>query len=487
MRNEYNSSVKMNFIYNVGYQILVIILPLITTPYISRVFGPEKLGVYSYTHSVANYFMLFIMLGVANYGNRSVAKIREDRDKLSHTFWSIYLFQFLRGVAVLFIYIAFLIVTKSNYIVIGLIQGLYVLSGVLDISWFFFGLEKFKITVLRNAIIRILNLVLIFVLVRTPDDLWKYTLLMAAGTVVSQAYLWRYLLKFVDIKRVTISSLKEHIMPELILFIPVIAVSIYKIMDRVMLGYLSTMTEVGYYQNTEKIINMPMTIILALGTVMMPRMSNIAANGDDTKSKKYIELSMIFVVFMSCAFTFGFMAVAPVFSPVFFGGEFDACIKLLEWLSVTTIFISWANVIRTQYLIPNEMDKSFIISVSLGAVVNVIINSLLIPQYAAFGAVLGTIVAEAVVCICQTLMVWKYLDIKKYLLNGFPFLIIGYIMYLIVRYVGNVLGISAMSLIIEIIVGILVYTPLSVVYLYFCKKDVLLGLTKPIVNKLKKV
>jgi len=482
------SNLKLNFIYNVGYQILVIFLPLITTPYISRVLGPEKLGVYSYTHSVANYFLLFVMLGVANYGNRCIAQVREDKDKLSHTFWSIYKFQLLRSVAVLIAYIAYIVLFERDYLPIALLQSIYVFSGMLDISWFFFGMEQFKITILRNAIIRIANLCLIFVFVKNVNDLWKYTLIMTVGVVFSQGYLWYYLPRFVTRVRVEMRDLVPHIKPELILFVPVIAVSLYKIMDKVMLGMMSTMAQGGYYQNAEKIINIPLSIITALGTVMLPRMSNLASKGDSEQSKRYIENSMLFVMFMGSAFTFGLAGIAPVLAPVFFGKQYYACIELITYLSITILFISWANVIRTQYLIPNNMDRSYIISVSLGAVVNLIINLCLIPQFAAVGAVVGTIFAEGSVCICQTIMVRKRLPITKYLKTGIPFIIIGGLMCIVLRIIGNVLTLSVFTLVVEIVLGAIFYIVISFAYLFIIRHPVLkqiMEILQGIVAKLK--
>ena len=169
------NSIKENFIYNLIYQILLIILPLITTPYISRVLGSEGVGTYTYTYTVANYFMLAAMLGVKNYGNRSVAAIRDDKQSLSKTFWEIYGLQFLCSAIALGAYFFYVLLFEREYRVIALIQGIYVFSGLLDVSWLFFGTERFKTTVMRNIAIRLINLVCVFVFVRTRADLWKNT------------------------------------------------------------------------------------------------------------------------------------------------------------------------------------------------------------------------------------------------------------------------------------------------------------------------
>ena len=251
------TSLKKNFIYNVVYQMLLIILPLITAPYIARTLGAEGVGIYSYTYSVAQYFLLFAMLGISNHGNRSIAAVREDDCKLSRTFWSIYSIQAFMYVLAIIAYLIYLFAFNVDNKTIVAIQFIYVVSGALDISWYFFGTEQFKITVTRNMIIKIATVILMFIFVHNPGDLAKYTVIMAGGTFLSQAYLWTYIFRQVDVVKVNWIDIKKHIKEVIILFIPVIAYSIYKLMDKIMLGNMTTYMQVGYYENAGKIINIP--------------------------------------------------------------------------------------------------------------------------------------------------------------------------------------------------------------------------------------
>ena len=293
-----SNSVTKNFLYNVTYQLLLIILPLITTPYISRVLGSGGMGTYTYTYTIANYFMLAAMLGVKNYGNRSTAAVRDSRQLLSRTFWEIYGLQFLCSAVVLAFYLIYILAFVRENRIIALIQGIYVLSGLLDISWLFFGVEQFRITVTRNIVIRLINLACIFLLVKDRGDLWIYTLIMTLGIALSQGYLWLYIRRIVDWYRPKLRDLRRHVLPELILFVPIIAVSLYTMMDKVMLGAMSTMNQVGFYEGASKILNIPLGVITALGTVMLPRMSNLAAKRKVRESGKYIYNSMIFAMFL---------------------------------------------------------------------------------------------------------------------------------------------------------------------------------------------
>lgn len=458
-------SLQKNFLYNVLYQILLVILPLITAPYISRTLGATAVGVYSYTYSVAYYFLLIAMLGIGNHGNRSVAAVRDDREKLNKTFSSIYSLQVITfSIAILAYAIYLVLFVKDNRLIV-LLQLIYVTSGLFDIGWLFFGLEQFKLTVARNTLIKISTVVLMFVFVHKPSDLWKYTLIMSAGTLFSQAYLWLYVKKYVSFEKCSVKEITSNIKPVLILFIPVLAYSIYKVMDKIMLGNLSSYDQVGFYNNAEKIINIPMGIITALGTVMLPRMSNIVANGDKKRVDDYIRISAKLVTLLSSAIAFGLMGVSSVLAPVFFGDEFIACGEIIRLLSVTVFFIAWANVIRTQYLIPNKRDSIYLTSTMVGAILNLIINWMLIPKYQANGAAFGTIVAEFSVMLVQMVAVKNELPMRKYIMSYSPILIIGLIMAVLVDRIGIKLGVSVSTLAIQILAGGFFFCIATIAYL----------------------
>lgn len=458
-------SLQKNFLYNVLYQILLVILPLITAPYISRTLGATAVGVYSYTYSVAYYFLLIAMLGIGNHGNRSVAAVRDDREKLNKTFSSIYSLQVMTFSIAILAYAFYLVLFVKDNRLIVLLQLIYVTSGLFDIGWLFFGLEQFKLTVARNTLIKISTVVLMFVFVHKPSDLWKYTLIMSAGTLFSQAYLWLYVKKYVSFKKCSVKEIASNIKPVLILFIPVLAYSIYKVMDKIMLGNMSSYDQVGFYNNAEKIINIPMGIITALGTVMLPRMSNIVANGDKKRVDDYIRISAKLVTLLSSAIAFGLMGVSSVLAPVFFGDEFIACGEIIRLLSVTVFFIAWANVIRTQYLIPNKRDSIYLTSTMVGAILNLIINWMLIPKYQANGAAFGTIVAEFSVMLVQMVAVKNELPMRKYIMSYSPILIIGLTMAVLVDRIGIKLDVSISTLAIQILAGGFFFCIATIAYL----------------------
>ncbi len=459
------SSIKKNFSYNIIYQILIIILPLVTAPYVARVIGAEGNGIYSYTYSIVQYFALFAMLGLNNYGNRTIAKCRDNKEKLSKEFCSIYFFQLCMSAFTLMIYIVYICTFGQKYFIFALIQMIYLLSTCFDINWLFFGLEKFKLTVTRNIIIRILSTIFIFIFVKTEKDLILYTILMSGSHLLSQILLWPFLKREVNFVRPNFKDVIKHLKPNFILFIPVIAVSIYKIMDKIMLGNMTNINNVGYYEYAERIINIPLGVITALGTVMLPRISNMIAKGEKDNVKYYIDKSMQFMAFLSIPICFGLITVAPNFIPIFLGNEFKQTGIIIQYLAITILFISWANIIRTQYLIPNEKDKTYIISVIIGAIVNYIINIILIPIYQGIGAAIGTIGAELSVMMYQTYIVRKELNIKKYMRDWLKFLVNGIIMFVIIILMKNIINSTYILIPIQILLGAIIYLGLNYKYI----------------------
>ena len=465
LKEDKMSSPKKNFIYNLIYQMLVFIIPLITAPYLARVVGAKGVGIYSYTYSIVYYFMLLTLLGVNNYGNRSIAKVRDNKKELSKTFWSIYLFQLLMGIIMLIAYVGYICLFDIKYKNIAIIQTLFVLSAILDVNWFFFGMEEFKKTITRNTFVKLGNILLIFLLVKGKNDLWKYTLIMSGMTCLSQLILWGFLKKKISFVPINKKDIIKHIKSNLILFIPVVAVSLYKMMDKVMLGAMTSVTEVGYYENAEKIINMPMTLVTALGTVMLPRISNIIAKGELSKVEQYIKKSIKFVMFVSFIMCFGLIGISYHFAPFYFGKEFQKTGILMIMLATTLPFLSFANVLRTQYLIPKEKDKIYIISVSLGALTNLILNFIFISRLKSIGACIGTIAAEVSVMLYQTFAVRKELPVGKYIKEVFPFFIKGIIMLLCIYPLNNINLSPIIRLLLQVLIGGSIYCILNIKYI----------------------
>lgn len=447
------SSTRTNFIFNAIYQLSTILVPLITMPYLSRVIGPAGLGDYSFAYSVAFYFTIFIKLGLNNYGNRTIAYVKDDKEALSKTFWEIYCFQLFLGVILFAIYIVYSVFFSPNK-TLGIVMGIFVFSSIIDINWCLYGLEKFKVTSTRDVITKILVTLCIFMFVKCPEDVWLYAFLYSMGMFINQLIVIPLAKGEISFCKVRAEDVFKHIKPNLELFIPVVAVSIYRAMDKIMLGIMSTNIELGYYHGAENVIRVPMAFVTALGTVMLPRMSNMIARGENKKRVEgTFDKSIVFAMFLATSICFGIMAVSREFVPIFYGPGYEKCNFLFYIILPGSMFEAFANVIRTQYLIPRKKDKIYVFSLGIGAAINLIMNLILIPRYDSVGAAIGTFSAYATVCVVQAICVFKEANIGRNVVNSIPFVISGIAMFLLLwSYTPNVSN-DVLALFVKIIIG----------------------------------
>ncbi|WP_455137362.1 oligosaccharide flippase family protein [Thermophilibacter sp.] len=464
-------SIAKNFFYNISYQILVLIVPLVTTPYLARMVGAEALGQYSYSYSVAYYFVLFAMLGVNNYGNRSIARVCGDRELVSRTFWSIFALQCSLAVLMLVLYVGYALCFEGAS-AIALAWVPYVISAAFDVNWFFFGLEEFRLTVVRNSIIKLLTFISIFVFVRGDYALIAYCLIMSASFLLSAIALWPALIHRVDWYLPSIQEVLAHLKPNALLFVPVVAVSLYAVLDKLMLGWWSTMEQVGYFDSALKIGTFAMTFIDALGTVMLPRAAALFAQGKRKMAEEHLELSIWFVLMLSFALCFGIAGVAPTFVPLYLGEGFEPCVLLSSIIVADMPFMALSNVLRTQYLIPLSRDREYTVSIIAGAISNILINLALIPALGATGAAIAAFAAEAVVCLVQCAYLKDEIPLMKWLKAPAYFLFAGTLMYLAVSFLGSQLDGSSISLLLEVVLGAGCYVALFLLWLLVVRKSV---------------
>lgn len=451
-----NKKTLKNIVYNSAYHIFAILIPVITTPFVSRKLGAAGIGEYSYAYSISSYFALFIKLGLANYGNRTIAIARGKGDDISKEFWSIYLFQLAMGLFVNFIYLMYCFLLARS-ITIPMIILFYLLSVSIDITWFYWGLENFKLTVTRDFVIKIITTLSIFIFIKNSSDVWKYALILSFGSFLSQALLWKNIKQFIHWVKPSLKDIVKHIKPNLVLFVPSVAVSVYKIMDKIMLGAIVSTIEVGFYHSSERVLQVPMALITSLGTVMQPRISNLIAKNTDLKYiTSIVKKSLAFSLFLSTSIGFGVMTILDEFVPLFYGSGFDKCKELLLILLPSCMFLSFTNVFKSQYMIPNKLDRQYTIALFVGAFVNLVINLLLIPRVASIGAAWGTFFAELFVMLVITKMIKRFVNIWDYYKLSLPFVISGLVMFVTCRRITFNLG-TGCILLLKIIIGALVY------------------------------
>ena len=454
-----DKKIAKNYIYNLIYQVLVIILPLITTPYVSRILGAENIGIYSYTLSIVTYFVLIGSLGIATYGQREIAYVQSDKKKRSSIFWEIIIFRIITMIVVSIFYY-FMYIKGTQYTSYYKILILELISSCLDISWFFQGMEEFKKTVLRNTIVKVLSIICIFSLVKTVNDLSVYILIYALSNLVGNISLWAYLPKY--IQKIDIKELKllRHLRPVIALFIPQIAIQLYTVLDKVMIGAMvEKKVESGYYEQAQKIIKILLTIVTALGTVMLPRIANKFADGKTDEIKRNIKTSFKFTYLLAFPMLFGIIAISNRFVPVFLGAGYEEVSLLIKIISPIILMIGLSNVIGNQYLLPTKRQKAFTISVLCGAIVNLILNFILIKRYEAIGASIATVIAETTVVAIQFICVRNEIKFLEIIKLGLKNLIASIIMLFIAILIEKIMKnqSSYIIILIQVCTGIIAY------------------------------
>ena len=426
-------STRKNTLYNMAYRLFSMLLPLVTAPYLSRVVGTEGVGVYGYAWAISYTFGLIGLLGLENYGPRAIAQARDDKSALNRTFSAVWQMQLLVAGATLLIFCGYAFFVAGEERPLALAFILASVSCLVNVDWCLMGLDQFRPIALRNTAAKLLAAVAVFVFVKGPEDLWIYAFVWSMATLLGCLSCFLSLRGRVQFAPVSWKEALAHLKPCAILSISVIAVSVYRQMDKVMIGALSDMHQTGLYENAEKIILCLAGFIAAIGTVMLPKISHMTARGLMEDVKKHMDASMELVMCMVCALGFGLAAVAPEFAVLFYGEAFADSGLLMALLAFTLLTIGFSNVIRTQWVLPQKRDDIFIKSVLTGAAVNVVLNALLIPGYGAKGAVIATMAAELAVPVVQFIILRRELPFLRYLRYVLVYSAIGFIMFLGVR------------------------------------------------------
>ena len=453
-----------NYLYNLMYQLVTMLLPIITIPYLSRVLGANGLGKYSLTNTYAQYFVLFGMIGLAMYCSREVAYIRDDKHKLSKLFWELNFLRFITMGISCIIYILFCIYAiKPQDKIVSSAQGFILLSSLFDISWLFIGLENFKKVSIRNTIVKVIGVCLVFIFVKNESQVWLYALILGGTQFIGQIIMWFDIPRDIKFFKPNKNALRRHLLFSIKLFIPQVAINVYTMLDKVMLGNLVNEAEVGMYDNSQRIIKIAITIVTTLASVTIPKMANLYKEGKTDEFSKNAYRSFSFVSFLAFPMAFGIIGICRNFIPWFYGPGFERIEEMFcfgAWLMIT---LSWSSIVGTQVLISMKRDKQFTIAVITGAVVNVILNLILIRRFGGVGTTISSVIAEFT---GMFIMVYFVRDIvkTKQLFKCVPkYLISAFIMFLVVFNIGNLVNKTIIGTFVQVISGIVTYMSIMLV------------------------
>lgn len=468
------SSVKRitgNVFFSILNQVFVTLAPLLTTPYVNRVLGAEKLGVYTFTLTNVNYFVLFAMLGLAAYGTRTIAENSDSPENISKHFWQIYTIQFFTSVLCIILY-GFYLLSGPQNLLIAAIQIFWLFSALMDFGWFFYGIEEVKLMALRSTLVKILTIAGIFIFVhKDANALVSYTLIMALGNWLGMISVVPLLRRFVQKPEINPAESKVHLKPILILFIPILAMSVFHNMDKTMLGVLSSYSELGYYRNADLIINVPLGIVNVLASVFLPRSSALYSDGKQKEWYGFLDHTFELTVFLAILLAFGIAGCAKDFVPIFLGEEFIPCIALTYVFVPVLVIKAISNFYRMEYLIPRHMEKTYVIATFGGAIANIIFNAILIPKLGALGAVLGTLIAEGTLMIIQMFPKDTLLPYFKWLIAVAVYCVIGIVMFYFMQLIAGLHLNVIYRILMEIAAGGIFYLVCCLIYWRYISKN----------------
>ncbi|HPT59771.1 MAG TPA: flippase [Fervidobacterium sp.] len=475
-------SIAKNYFYDLILQISGIVIPFITIPYVTRVLDPQGVGIVSFTGSIVQYFTLFAALGMSLYGSRTIAYIRNDTEKINESFWELFYIKLFTSMLTMIVYFIFVSTISSKYKIVYYVQSLSILAVAFDISYFFTGIEDFKKVSLRSLVIKIVSAAAIFLFVKSQSDYVLYAIISVLGTLISQVVLWAYLPDYIRIKKITHANLKEHLFGMFKLFVPMVAVEVYTVLDKTMIGLINNEAEVAYYDYAQRIVKMSLTLITSLGTVMIPRVSNLISGGYKDQVDGYAKKVFDFYTYSSVFLMVAFLVTMPTFVPMFFGQKFLKVKDLIMVISPILLFISWSNLFGMQLFVPFKLENFLTLSVVIGAVVNFSLNMLLIPKYNSYGASIASVIAEFCVTLVQLLVVRKLIDVRYLFKGNWKHFISGFVTFLSVYFITINLKINLISkLVAQLVLLVLVYLGME----FLLKSDINLDVVNKALTTIK--
>ena len=466
-----NKSLKKNYIYNLIYQIFLIIVPIFVTPYLSRILLSDGIGKYSYTSSIVSYFTLLAVFGFTTYGQRAIANYRNDKHRQTICFWEIFCAKIFTCFLAIVIYVCMLLFKSydDSYITLFWIQLITLGASIFDINFLFYGNEEFGKITIRNLIIKIFSISAIFIFIKSYNDLWIYVLIQSLSTLISNLSIWVYLKKILIKIKFKELNIWKHFLPALLIFLPSIATSVYTTLDKTLIGLLTQNdSAVGNYESGEKLVRLCLTIIISLTTVFVPRNASYYLENKHDDLRKNVHFELKYTWFVGIPMFFGLLSVSKNLIPWYLGLEYgeenlNEVVKIMQTLSATILFTGIGTIFGSTVLVPAQRESKLFIAVSVGAIINFSLNLLFIKLVGAVGACISTLISEAICMIIQIYFSRDFISIKDFFKTSIKPLISGVIMFIPCFILGIKLESNILNTLLIISVGIVIYLALILI------------------------
>jgi O-antigen/teichoic acid export membrane protein len=408
-----NNKIIINYVWNIIYQFSVVVVPLITIPYVSRLFGAEGVGTFSSINGLSMFFYFLGILGVSNYGYKLIGSSNHDKTKYSKLFFEIYFIQVILSILSILSYVTiFLNLSIIDNQLFMLLSLPFVVSSIFDISWLFIGLEEMRIVSLRNLFIKIGGMILIFIFVNKPEDLWIYFLIQSASFLIGYIFLFLMSWKVLDFSQIRSLNFIQHIKEIALLSLPVLSIQVYTQFDRTLVMLLSDKANAGYYDQSLKMAKIINPFISSLSIAILPRISNLFFHKDNEQIIKLLGKSLRFTIIASIGLSGVVIAIAPQFVTLFFGNSFSNIVILVQIASVLIIVIPIGGVFANQVALPMNRTKDYIIPTVVGALINLTLGIILIPRFGAFGAIISIVITETLVFVMRAYLVKDIISVR---------------------------------------------------------------------------
>lgn len=408
-------SLKLNFVMNAALTMSSIIFPIVTFPYVSRILMPSGTGRVTFATSLISYFSIFAQLGIPTYGIRACAQVRDDRAKLSKTVHELLIINLIMS---FFAYIFFgvALVTVPRLFedrILYIIISSTILLNVIGMEWLYKGLEKYSYITIRSVIFKFIALIAMFVFVHKKDDYIIYGAISIFAASASNILNIIHARKYIDFSFIGHYDLRKHLKAVLVFFAMSCATTIYTNLDTVMLGFMKSDIDVGYYNAAVKIKVILVQVVASLGGVLLPRCSYYVEKGMWAEFKRICSKALNFVVVIALPLSVYFIIYAQDAIVFLSGAEYLGAIFPMKIIMPTLLFIGITNILGLQILVPLGKERIVLYSEIAGAITDLLLNMILIPKFGASGAAMGTLVAEFVVLSVQ------YVALRKQLFDIF--------------------------------------------------------------------
>ncbi len=454
------NSLKVNFALTAIRTTLTFLLPIITFPYISRVLEPSGIGKVEFANSIVSYFVLFTALGVPTYGMREIARVRDNIKNLSKTVFELS-FMLLITTSIGYI-IYFIIIRSFSYFYVQR-NIFYIIAPTIFLSsfnfdWFYQGIENQTYITIRFIVVKVLQIIAIFLLIKNTEHFLRYAAISVGLNGFSSFFNILYLRKYIKKSAFKELDFSRHIKSVLIIFTSIIAVNIYMQLDITMVGVFCSDTEVGLYTAANRIVRIAIAIVTMFCSVITPRLENCLKNNNINSYNRYLNLSFRYILLFAIPFFLGINAIAGDIIALFAGEQYLPAVVTIKLLSPIIILVGLASFVGLQLLYLNRKEYKYTIAVSVSAVLNTIVNAILIPLFAQNGAAIGTIIAESTGLFIQIIFARKYFKaIDFFSFNSLKFLISGIVMYLAVRNVPYINENIFFHCVVCIVFGAIIY------------------------------